>query len=100
MLCLRAAICRRSAAMWQQQSEIAEPAVIGDHTDIIWLTRQHGLLVRPARHSDSDGRFNLIFRDGAIWAVIGTTRLICRSSNSARSSPASMRSIPRVLGVR
>ena len=69
--------------MRQQQSEIAEPAVIGDHTDIVWLTRQHGLLVRPARPSDRDGRFNLIFRDGALWAVIGTTRL----SNWARSSP-------------
>jgi hypothetical protein len=73
--------------MRQQQSEIAEPAVIGDHTDIVWLTRQHGLLVRPARPSDSDGRFNLIFRDGALWAVIGTTRLMRRSSNWARSSP-------------
>ena len=60
----------------QQQSEIAEPTAIGDHTDIVWVSRQHGLLVRPARASDSDGRFDLVLRDGALWAIVGTTRLL------------------------
>jgi hypothetical protein len=59
----------------QQQSEKPNP-VVGEYTDIVWLARQHGLLVRLARPSDSDGRFDLIFRDGELWAIIGTTRLL------------------------
>jgi hypothetical protein len=57
----------------QQQLQIAEQAVVGDHTDVVWLNRQHGLLVRPASPSDIDGRFDLIVRDGELWAVVGTT---------------------------
>jgi hypothetical protein len=71
-----------SAATWRrvrcpscpnQQLQIAERAVVGGHADVVWISRQHGLLVRPARPSDSDGRFDLIFRDGELWAVVGTT---------------------------
>jgi hypothetical protein len=62
--------------MPQQQSENFTPAMIGDNTDVVWLNRQHGLLLRRLRVSDSDGRFDLILRDGVPWAVIGTTRLL------------------------
>jgi len=70
--------------MLQQQSENFRPAVIGDRTDIVWLSRQHGLLVRPVRASDSDGRFDLVLRDGDLWAVIGTTRLLPVQTSSLR----------------
>jgi hypothetical protein len=60
--------------MPQQQSENFA-ALSGDNTDVVWLNRQHGLLLRRLRPSDSDGRFDLILRDGVPWAVIGTTRL-------------------------
>jgi hypothetical protein len=66
----------------QQQSENLNP-VVGEYTDIVWLARHHGLLVRPARPSDSDGRFDLILRDGELWAIIGTTRLFAINSSTS-----------------
>jgi hypothetical protein len=62
--------------MPQQQSENFAPTISGDNTDVVWLNRQHGLLLRRLRPSDSYGRFDLILRDGVPWAVIGTTRLL------------------------
>jgi hypothetical protein len=62
--------------MPQQKSENFATALFGDSTEIVWLNRQHGLLLRRLRPSDSDGRFDLILRDGVAWAVIGTTRVL------------------------